>query len=89
MALPSMTGEQERLHVHVQVSGSVSQLEARVAGVQQSVLRAKDLLQLKLRDAVAAHKQAEQQLRVRCVCVCLRVCVCLCVVCGVHLSLCM
>ena len=36
----------ERLHVQVQASGSVSQLEARVARVQQSLLQAKDVLQL-------------------------------------------
>ena len=49
----------------VQASGNVSQLEAQVAGLQQSLLQAKDLLQVKLQDAVVARKQAEHQIRVR------------------------
>lgn len=44
----------------------MSQLEAQVAGLQQSLLQAKDLLQVKLQDAVVARRQAEHQIRVRC-----------------------
>lgn len=67
-----------KARLHVQANGNVSQLEAQVAGLQQSVLQARDMLHVKLQDAVGARKQAEQQLRVRCVHapVCLCVCVC-------------
>ena len=50
----------------MQASGNVSQLEAQVAGLQQSLLQAKDLLQVKLQDALVARRQAEQQIRVSC-----------------------
>lgn len=50
----------------LQASGNVSQLEAQVAGLQESLLQAKDLLQVKLQDALVARRQAEQQIRVRC-----------------------
>lgn len=49
----------------MQASGNVSQLEAQVAGLQQSLLQAKDLLQVKLQDALVARRQAEHQIRVR------------------------
>lgn len=50
----------------VQASGNVSQLEAQVAGLQQSLLQAKDVLHLKLQDALGARRQAEKHMRVRC-----------------------
>lgn len=50
----------------MQASGNVSQLEVQVAGLQQSLLQAKDLLQVKLQDALVARRQAEQQIRVSC-----------------------
>lgn len=47
----------------VQASGNVSQLEAQVAGLQQSLLQAKDLVHVKLQDAVLARKQADKQIK--------------------------
>lgn len=50
----------------MQASGNVSQLEAQVAGLQESLLQAQDLLHLKLQDALVARRQAERHMRVRC-----------------------
>lgn len=51
-------------HFAVQASGNVSQLEAQVAGLQQSLLEAKDLTRVKLQEAVAARHQANTQIKV-------------------------
>ena len=48
----------------MQASGNVSQLEAQVAGLQQSLLEAKDLTCVKLQEAVAARHQANTQIKV-------------------------
>ena len=50
----------------VQASGKVSQLGAQVAGLQQSLLQAQDVLHRKLQDALLGHRQAERHIRVRC-----------------------
>lgn len=52
----------------MQVSGDVSQVEAQLASLQQSLLHSKDLLQHKLQEEVSAHEQAEDVAQVCCCC---------------------
>lgn len=51
-------------HVWLQASGKVSHLEAQVASLQQSMLKAKNLVYVKLQDAVAGHRQANKTVQV-------------------------
>lgn len=51
-------------HVWLQASGKVSHLEAQVASLQQSLLKAKHLVHVKLQDAVAGHRQANKTVQV-------------------------
>lgn len=52
----------------MQVSGDVSQVEARLASLQQSLLHGKDLLHHKLQEEVSAREQAEDVAQVCCCC---------------------
>lgn len=65
VAMASILTKQLRCAL-VQASGNVSQLEAQVAELQQSLLQAKDVLHLKLQDALGARRQSEQHMRVGC-----------------------
>ena len=51
-------------NIRLQASGKVSHLEAQVASLQQSLLKAKNLVHVKLQDAVAGHRQANKTVQV-------------------------
>lgn len=48
----------------IQTSGNVSHLETQIASLQQALLQAKNLMHVKLQDAVAGHRQADKTVKV-------------------------